>query len=194
MSALPVKPSPLTGMILAGGKARRMGGLDKGLALYQGRALIARVLDRLKPQVDSVLINANRSRDQYAKFGYPVIADAESGFLGPLAGMLAGLRATRTDLLLCVPCDSPKLSLELAARLGAPLARETTRIAVASCDGRLQPVFAVLHSGLADDLEGFLRDGGRKIDEFYSAQGFEEIPFDDPDAFRNINTHEELIS
>ncbi len=193
--AMPVPPAhspPLTGMILAGGKARRMGGQDKGLVSYQGRPLIAHVLERLEPQVHSVLINANRSHDRYAQFGHPVIADAEDGFLGPLAGILAGLRAARTELLLCVPCDSPEISLDLAERLASPFVQEETRVAVASCAGRLQPVFAMLHTGLSEALDDFLRHGGRKIDEFYGAQGFEEIPFENSDEFRNINTHEEL--
>ena len=188
----PTQPSPLTGMILAGGKARRMGGQDKGLISYQGRPLIAHVLERLVPQVETILINANRSHDQYAQFGHPVIADAKNGFLGPLAGILAGLRAAQTELLLCAPCDSPKISPDLAAKLEAPFTQETTRISVASCDGRLQPVFAVLHTGLSEALEDFLRRGGRKIDEFYGAQGFEEVPFEDPEEFQNINTYEEL--
>lgn len=188
----PTQPFPLTGMILAGGKARRMGGQDKGLISYQGRPLIAHVLERLVPQVEAVLINANRSHDQYAQFGHPVIADAEDGFLGPLAGILAGLRAAQTELLLCVPCDSPHISPDLAVKLASPFAQGTTRISVASCDGRLQPVFAVLHTGLSELLDDFLRHGGRKIDEFYGAQGFEEVPFENSDEFRNINTHEEL--
>ena len=188
----PAPPLPLTGMILAGGKARRMGGQDKGLVSYRGRPLIAHVLERLEPQVRTILINANRSRDRYAQFGHPVIADAEDGYLGPLAGILAGLRAARTELLLCVPCDSPRISPDLADKLAAPFAQETTRVAVASCAGRLKPVFAMLHTGLAEALDDFLRGGGRKIDEFYGAQGFEEIPFENPEEFRNINTREEL--
>lgn len=192
MPAPSVQPPPLTGMILAGGKARRMGGQDKGLIPYQGRPLIAHVLERLEPQVQAVLINANRSHDQYAQFGHPVIADAEDGFLGPLAGILAGLRAAQTELLLCVPCDSPETGPDLAAKLVAPFEQAGTRIAVASCAGRLQPVFAVLHKDLSEALDDFLRHGGRKIDEFYGAQGFEEVSFENPDEFRNINTHEEL--
>lgn len=192
MPAPSVQPPPLTGMILAGGKARRMGGQDKGLIPYQGRPLIAHVLERLEPQVQAVLINANRSHDQYAQFGHPVIADAEDGFLGPLAGILAGLRAARTELLLCAPCDSPEIGPNLATKLASSFAQAGTRIAVASCAGRLQPVFAVLHTDLSGALDDFLRRGGRKIDEFYGAQGFEEIPFENPDEFRNINTREEL--
>ena len=192
MSAPSVQPPPLTGMILAGGKARRMGGQDKGLIPYQGRPLIAHVLERLEPQVQAILINANRSHDQYAQFGHPVIADAEDGFLGPLAGILAGLRAAQTELLLCAPCDSPEIGPDLAAKLASPFVQAGTRIAVASCAGRLQPVFAVLHTDLSEALDDFLRHGGRKIDEFYGAQGFEEVPFENPSEFRNINTHEEL--
>ena len=192
MSAPSVQSPPLTGMILAGGMARRMGGQDKGLIPYQGRPLIAHVLERLEPQVQAVLINANRSHDQYAQFGHPVIADAEDGFLGPLAGILAGLRAIRTELLLCVPCDSPEIGPNLATKLASPFAQAGTRVAVASCAGRLQPVFAMLHTDLSDALDDFLRRGGRKIDEFYGAQGFEEVSFENPDEFRNINTHEEL--
>lgn len=193
MSAPSVQPPPLTGMILAGGKARRMGGQDKGLIPYQGRPLIAHVLERLEPQVQAILINANRSHDQYAQFGHSVIADAEDGFLGPLAGILAGLRAAQTELLLCVPCDSPEIGPDLAAKLASPFEQAGTRIAVASCAGRLQPVFAVLHRDLSEALDDFLRHGGRKIDEFYGAQGFEEVSFENPNEFRNINTHEELI-
>ena len=192
MSRSPTQPSPLTGMILAGGKARRMGGQDKGLIPYRGRPLIAHVLGRLAPQVDAVLINANRSRDQYAQFGHPVIVDAEDGFLGPLAGILAGLRAAQTELLLCVPCDSPQISPDLAVKLASPFTQAAVRISVASCGGRLQPVFAMLHTGLSDALDDFLCHGGRKIDEFYGAQGFEEVSFENPKEFRNINTCEEL--
>lgn len=192
MPAPSVQPPPLTGMILAGGKARRMGGQDKGLIPYQGRPLIAHVLERLEPQVQAILINANRSHDQYAQFGHPVIADAEDGFLGPLAGILAGLRAAQTELLLCVPCDSPEIGPDLAAKLTSPFEQAGARIGVASCAGRLQPVFAVLHTDLSGALDEFLRHGGRKIDEFYGAQGFEEVSFENPDEFRNINTHEEL--
>ncbi len=194
MQNFPDDPLPLTGMILAGGQARRMGGQDKGLVSYRGRPLIAHVIERLEPQVHAVLINANRSHDRYAQFGHSVIADAEDGYLGPLAGILAGLRAAQTEFLLCVPCDSPEISPDLAAKLAAPIAEAETRIAVASCAGRLQPVFAMLHTGLSGALDDFLRRGGRKIDEFYGAQGFEEIPFENPGAFRNINTHEELTT
>ena len=169
-----------------------MEGQDKGLIKYQGRALIEHVIERLRPQVHALLINANRNQDQYAAFGYPVITDADTNFLGPLAGILAGLREAKTDYVLCTPCDSPYLSLDLASKLTAPLQQPKVSVAVAECKDRLQPVFAVLQTSLADELETFLASGGRKIDIFYTEQICQFVPFDDPAAFRNINTHQDL--
>ena len=184
----------LTGLILAGGRARRMGGEDKGLIPYQGRPLIEHALERLRPQVATLAINANRSRAAYARFGFPVVADAEAGFLGPLAGMLAGLRFADTELVLCAPCDCPGIASDLGARLAAALADGGAPVAVAASGGKMQPVFALLRCGLADALAEFLAAGGRKIDRFYEQQGCVEVPFDDPDAFRNINRPEDLAA
>ena len=186
--------SQLTGLILAGGKARRMDGQDKGLLPYRGRLLIAHVIERLEPQVSALLVNANRHSDQYAQFGHPVVADASDDFLGPLAGILAGLRAARTKWLLCVPCDSPRIGTDLAVRLAAPLDQKESRICAAVCAERLQPVFALMECGLAEALEEFLEQGGRKIDEFYKMHDFTEVHFEDPDEFFNINTPEALDS
>ena len=194
MPADPASAAPLTGVILAGGRARRMGGQDKGLVEYRGRPLLAHVIERLAPQVDALLINANRNRPQYAAFGYPVIADATGGFLGPLAGILAGLQEAPAGLLLTAPCDSPHVSRELAARLAEPLAEAGTEGAVACCEGRMQPVFAILRTALAGPLAAFLQQGGRKIDAFYAAHAIAEVPFEDERAFRNINTPEDLQS
>ena len=184
----------LTGLILAGGRARRMGGADKGLMPYRGRPLIEHALERLRPQTAALAINANRSRAAYARFGQPVVADAEAGFLGPLAGMLAGLRFADTEFVLCAPCDCPRIAPDLGARLAAALEDGGAPIAAAACAGRLQPVFALLRRGLAEPLEKFLAAGGRKIDQFYEQQGYAAAAFDDADAFRNINTPEELAA
>lgn len=192
MPADPAPAAPLTGVILAGGQARRMGGRDKGLIEYRGRPLLAHVIERLAPQVDTLLVNANRNRAQYAAFGHPVIADAAGGFLGPLAGILAGLQEAQAGLVLVAPCDSPHVSRDLAARLAAPLADAGTGGAVACCEGRMQPVFAILRTALAEPLAAFLQQGGRKIDMFYAAQAIVEVPFEDAYAFRNINTPEDL--
>ena len=194
MSNDPALRDRLTGLVLAGGRARRMGGEDKGLIPYRGRPLLEHALERLRPQVGALAINANRNRAAYARFGHPVVADAEAGFLGPLAGMLAGLRFADTEFVLCAPCDCPRIAPDLGARLAAALEDSGQPVAAAVCGGRMQPVFALLRRGLAEPLAEFLAAGGRKIDRFYGQQGCAEVPFDDPDAFRNINTPEELAA
>src|SRR5699024_6312427 len=111
----------ITGAVLAGGAGRRMGGVDKGLVELRGKPLVAWALDALRPQTATLLINANRSQDQYRVFGWPVIADDGDGYQGPLAGMLAVLSAAQTAYVLTVPCDAPRIPPDLAARLGAAL-------------------------------------------------------------------------
>ncbi|HMX17345.1 MAG TPA: molybdenum cofactor guanylyltransferase, partial [Rhodocyclaceae bacterium] len=111
----------VTGLVLAGGLGRRMGGADKGLLDYAGRALVAAAIERLRPQVGTLMVNANRNGEAYAAFGFPVLADAVAGFAGPLAGLQAGLAACTTPLLVTVPCDSPDAPRDLVARLGAAL-------------------------------------------------------------------------
>ena len=194
MAKNPPLRSRLTGLILAGGRARRMGGEDKGLLPYRGRPLIEHALERLAPQVGALVINANRNRPAYARFGRSVVADADAGFLGPLSGMLAGLRCADTEFVLCAPCDCPRIAPDLGARLAAALGDGGAPVAVAACAGRMQPVFALLRRELSAPLEEFLAADGRKIDRFYEQQGFAQVPFDDADAFRNINTPEELAA
>ena len=169
-----------------------MSGQDKGLVIYQKRPLIAHVIERLQPQVDNLLINANRNREAYETFGYPVVPDATGEFLGPLAGMLAGLRAASTDIVVFAPCDSPYLSPDLAARLVEPLVDQQMPGTVARSGGRLQPVFTALRTNLAEPMEHFLEEQGRKIDAFYARHGIAEVEFEDFEAFRNINTPEDM--
>ena len=189
-------PSPeharRTGVILAGGQARRMQNRDKGLLPYRGRPLVAHAIARLRPQVDQLLINAGRNHSEYARFGYPLVADSHAGFLGPLAGICAALRCAPPGAVVCVPCDCPQLHPQLASRLLAAFADGEARIAVAVSGGRMQPVFAAFCTGLADDLETFLEEGGRKVDAFYARHACREVAFDHPECFRNINTPEEL--
>ncbi len=183
----------ITGMVLAGGLARRMGGRDKGLLPLAGRPLFLHVVEALRPQVGPLLINANRNPERYAEAGLPVVSDLRRDYSGPLAGLEAGLQACRTPLLLMVPCDSPFLPGELAARLLAGLG--DGELAVASCNGRLQPVFALLRRELRASLQRYLDAGGRKIDTWYLQQEMRSVPFDDcPEAFRNINTPQELAA
>ena len=182
----------ITGLILAGGLARRMGGGDKGLRQFRGKPMIAQVIDRLAPQVDTLIINANQNREIYAAFGYPVIADAVAGFAGPLAGLHAGLCACTTPLLVSAPCDSPFLPADLVARLYAELIKTGAQLAVAQSGGRAQPVFALCRREVLDSLTRFLDGGGRKVDTWYAALKVIDVPFPDQAAFANINTPEEL--
>jgi molybdenum cofactor guanylyltransferase len=185
--------SGITGVVLAGGQGRRMGSVDKGLVSLQGRPMVQHVLDRLRPQVDDIVINANRSHEQYAAFGFPVIADAVGGFAGPLAGLHAALTRAARPLVVTVPCDSPFLPADLVARLHAALVANGADIAVARTFDQPHPVFALVRTSVSPYLARFLADGGRKIDAWYATHKTVEVAFDDEaDAFRNINTADEL--
>ena len=181
----------VTGIVLAGGQGRRMGGVDKGLQLLHGKPMIAAVLARLAPQVDEILINANQNLEIYSGFGYRLVPDAIGDFAGPLAGLHAGLGAARTELVLTVPCDSPFLPLDLLVRLLRNL--EGKDLAVARTGDQPHPVFALVRTAVRKNLESFLAGGGRKIDAWYATLEVVEVRFDDEAAaFRNINTREEL--
>jgi len=182
----------VTGLILAGGLARRMDGRAKGLLPLGGRPLIAHVLERLAPQVGSMVINANRDSESYTAFGCPVVADVITGFAGPLAGLHAGLGACATPLLACVPCDTPQLPLDLVATLHAALSAGTATVAAASVGGRLQPAFMLCRREVRTDLECYLATGGRSIHAWLATLAALTVPFDDASAFVNINTPEEL--
>jgi molybdenum cofactor guanylyltransferase len=183
-----------TGLILAGGQARRMGNVDKGLQKLSNRPLIEWVLEALQPQVTGLMINANRNLEDYHRYGYPVLSDQLSGYHGPLAGIATGLHACRTDYLVCVPCDSPLLPTDLVQRLYNQLQKDHAELAVAHNGERLQPVFALLDKTLAPSLDGFLGSGGRKIDQWYAQHRMSTVDFSDlPDTFLNINTPEDMV-
>jgi molybdopterin-guanine dinucleotide biosynthesis protein A len=185
----------VTGLILAGGQGRRMGGVDKGLQLLRGRPMIAWVLERLAPQVDEVVINANQNQDAYARFGPRVVGDRIGGFAGPLAGLHAGLAAATHPLVVTVPCDSPFLPADLVARLREALERADADVAVAKTGTQPHPVFSLVRARVAASLTAFLERGGRKIDAWYAALAVVEVPFDDEaEAFSNINTRAELAT
>ena len=178
----------VTGVILAGGKATRMGGVDKGLVTVGGRPMVAWVIDALRPQVSDVLINANRSRERYDEFACAVVDDGDDDFRGPLAGMASGMRAARTPYIAVVPCDSPLIGDELIQRLYAAAESSGSPIAAAHDGERLQPVFAMLSCDLLDDLAGYLDDGERKIDRWYDRHGYVKVDFSDvAEWFANIN-------
>lgn len=182
----------ITGLVLAGGLGRRMGGADKGLSLLAGRPLLAHVLERLRPQVGAVLINANRSGEAYAGFGHPVIADRIAGFAGPLAGLEAGLAACTTELLLSVPCDSPFLPADLAERMLARMQATTADIVVAESGGRLHPVFALARADLLDGLSAHVASGGRRMLDWLDTQRWAACPWETDAPFTNINTPDQL--
>jgi molybdopterin-guanine dinucleotide biosynthesis protein A len=183
----------VTGLILAGGQGRRMGGVDKGLQPLRGRPMVAWVLDRLAPQVTEVIVNANQNQAEYARLGCRVVGDEIGGFAGPLAGLQAGLKANVHPFLVTVPCDSPFLPRDLVKRLHAALIANHADLAVARTGNQPHPVFSLVRESLAGHLTKFLEAGGRKIDAWYASLKVVEVPFDDqPDAFSNINTPEDL--
>ena len=183
----------VTGLILAGGQGRRMGGVDKGLAPFRGKRLIDHVYERLAPQVGGVIINANQNHDDYRTFGVRVVSDAIGNFAGPLAGLHAGLSVSRRPYLASVPCDSPFLPEDLVERLMARLSASGAELAVAKTGDWQQPVFCLVRRGVLEHLTDFLKGGGRKVDAWYASLAVIEVTFDDQaEAFSNINTREEL--
>ncbi|PIW60231.1 molybdenum cofactor guanylyltransferase MobA [Shewanella sp. CG12_big_fil_rev_8_21_14_0_65_47_15] len=179
-------------VILAGGMARRMGGEDKGLVELNDKTMIEHTIDRIKPQVKEILINANRNQTRYAEFGFKVISDEHSGFLGPLAGMITAMGQTEADYLLVVPCDCPLLPRDLAARLLAAIEANDAELAVASDGEREQPVVMLLKPSLRESMTAFLEAGERKIDFWYAKHRFAVAAFaDQPNAFVNVNTPEQ---
>ncbi len=183
----------VTGLVLAGGQGRRMGGVDKGLVELDGKPLVAHVIARLVPQVGALVISANQNHDRYASFGYPVVADDVPGYAGPLAGLHAGLARAVTPYVATAPCDSPFLPPDLVVRLAEGMARSKAQVAVAQTHGQPHPVFALVDRSVLPHLASFLEGGGRKVDAWHATLAVATVRFDDcADAFRNINTQDEL--
>ncbi len=192
-----ISSDQITGLILAGGRAQRMGGIDKGLIPFLGKPLIESAITRLKHQVGLILINANRNITKYAIHGHPVIMDETPDFSGPLAGFSAGLKACNTPYMLTTPCDSPLLPKDLGSRLTAEMVRGDFELVYASskeADGKIwaQPVFCLMRTNLNKSLETFLQKGDLKIDRWFKELKSSTVVFDDTQAFANVNTPEEL--
>ena len=182
----------ITGLVLAGGLARRMGGMDKGLIELAGRPMVEHVLDALRPQVGSLLINANRNTERYAAYGHPVVSDTLQGFMGPLAGVLAALQRLTTEFLVTVPCDAPLVAPDLVGRLYEACVANDADVAVATDGRRQQPVFLLLRAGTAPSLEAYLAGGGRKIDTWFARLRIAEADLGDAlDTFVNVNDPDE---
>lgn len=177
----------ITAVILAGGRGMRMGGIDKGLVDYQGRTMVAHVLERIQPQVNQVIINANRNLDIYQQYGIPVVTDATSQFDGPLAGFQAGATHARTDWILSVPCDSPLLAPDLAERLSHAILESNTSLAIARSASGDHPVFCLFHRSLSTDLNLFLQEGQRRVSAWQARHAPVFVDFEDEQAFTNIN-------
>lgn len=178
----------VTGLVLAGGLGRRMDGQDKGLVPLAGRPMVEHVLDALRPQVGAILVNANRNRERYAQYGFPVVADTLEGYLGPLAGVLSALQHLATEFMVTVPCDAPLLAPDLVSRLHAACTAHDADVAVASDGERQQPVFLLLRARVRPALQAYLAGGGRKIDAWFGQVRVAEADFsDEPDTFVNVN-------
>ena len=186
----------ITGLILAGGRGMRMGGVDKGLQTLQGKPMIAHVIQRLQPQVDRIMINANQNLDRYREFNFPVWSDEKNDYAGPLAGMQAGLIHCETAYMLTVPCDTPMLPTDLVTQLATALEKSTADIAVANTKQHdrihRQPVFCLMKKTVLTDLTTALERGVRKVDLWLAEKKLVDVMFDDEAAFANINTLEEL--
>lgn len=182
----------VTGLILAGGEGRRMGGADKGLLDFHGKPLVAHTVERLAPQVNTLLISANRNRETYANFGYPVIGDDLPGYQGPLAGLRAGLATCRTDWLVCCPCDCPRLPEDLVARLMAAAEEKHAALAVAVSPAGMQPTFQLLRRELLPALDAYLAAGERRVGQWCRQQNAAEAKFPDAAAFANLNSPDDL--
>lgn len=186
----------ITGIILAGGRGRRMGGIDKGLQSHLGTPLTLHALQRLRPQVGALMISANRHLDAYASFGVPVWTDAMADHPGPLAGFLAGLEHCKTPYLLTAPCDAPNFPTDLATRLAAELTAQGAQVAIAATREphgvRVQPVFCLMNANLKDGLIEFIANGERQVERWTALHRCATVVFDDMAAFANANTAQDL--
>lgn len=196
----------ISGIILAGGQGRRMAITDntsdssitnrveKGWVNFLNKPMVAHVVQRLQAQVGEIIISANSATERYAALGYPVIRDEILGFAGPLAGLHAAMKVAKNHYVLCVPCDSPLLPIDLAERLSAALLASGAEIAVAQTAAQMQPVFCLCRTDLRPHLQHYLAQGGRKFETWIASLNSIAVAFDDnPHAFANINTAQDLI-
>jgi molybdenum cofactor guanylyltransferase len=189
----PIQTNDITAVILAGGQGSRMGGIDKGLVMYGDKPLVGHVIDAIRLQLDKIIVNANRSLDDYATFGFPVVADDLTGFQGPLAGFVAAMQAADSDYILTLPCDGPIVHEEYVEEMRRAMQRSEADIVVASDGEWMQPVYALIPCRLLDDLKQFLDSGERKIDRWYAQHQTMQLVFPaESGFFTNINTLQEL--
>jgi molybdopterin-guanine dinucleotide biosynthesis protein A len=183
----------VAGVILAGGRARRMDNQDKGLINFKGRPMVSYAIAALAPVGDCVFINANRNIEQYKQFGWPVISDQTDSFDGPLAGILTAMVHTDADVLVVMPCDSPLIKAEHLKKLLLARSETNADVAVAFDGRRLHPVFCAIKATLQNSLQGYLATGRRKVEDWLMQQNFVRADFSsEPEIFKNINSMSEL--
>ncbi len=183
----------LTGLVLSGGRGRRMGGMDKGLVPYQGRALVLYALDALRAHTDRILVNANRNIGAYQDLGYPVVSDPDPDFRGPLSGVLAGMRAASGGWMLTVPCDMPKVTGEILLRLLDARECEDVALLIAHDGERLQPLLMLASTDLEASLEDYLNSGGRRVDQWVKTIPHRRVDLSDSrSALVNFNDFDAL--
>lgn len=196
VSARILSSQQVTGLVLSGGRGLRMdplhGGTDKGLLMYAGRPLVDHVLQRLRPQVVALRISANRNLERYRAFGVPVVQDSLHAGAGPLAGVLAALAGCETAWLAVAPCDAPRLPVDLVTRLAHAALQRGTGVAVARCAGREHWTHLLVHQTQATSIDTFLTRGHRRVGDWCASQSPAFADFDEPHAFDNLNTPEDL--
>lgn len=192
-----IEPREITALILCGGKAQRMGGQDKGLILLRNKALVTWVIDRCKNQVDYIILNANRHIEDYSQYGWPTICDLTQDYSGPLAGFQVGLINATTQYVLVMPCDTPLFPSNLVEKLAGAMFQNqvdcTYAVTIENGVEQAHPVFCLLKKSTLESLNHFLDGGQRKIDRWFASLSHQKVLFDDPTAFHNINTPEELL-
>jgi molybdopterin-guanine dinucleotide biosynthesis protein A len=178
----------ITGVILAGGRGRRVAGKDKGLVEFQGRPLIEHVIEAILPQVNGLIINANRNLPDYGRYGYPLVSDVLPDYQGPLAGMLTGLQNASTGCVMFVPCDTPALPANLVQRMSGAMASLNVDVCIPNDGERNHAAIALMKRSLQGSLQDYLESGGRKAEDWVLAQKYSAVDFSDcPGSFRNLN-------
>ncbi len=183
----------VTAIVLAGGAATRMGGVDKGFVKLNGRPLVEHVLSRIKPQCGNVVISANRNRSEYAKYGYAVVGDSLEGFQGPLAGIAASLAVVQTPFAVVVPCDSPFIALDYVQKLSKAFVENGVLAAAAMAESRRQPVFMMLRTQCQPLLENYLRAGGRRVGAWLESMAVCWVEFSRLADFDNLNSLDDVM-
>ena len=183
----------ISAVILAGGKARRMDGQDKGLQILGKQSLIEHIINRLQPQIHQISINANRNQTEYAKFGFPVFSDELPDFQGPLSGMLTALEKTKSDFILFTPCDTPFFPINLLDKLKSAVKNDRTLMAYAKDKEREHPTFCLMSVQLKEKLRAYLNEGERRLLQFMNKNGAVAVQFGEQEGrFVNFNTLEDL--